>query len=268
MEIPLLGLLAIVAYLAAAVRIAGSRQRFPMLGFDARRQGLALAGIAVLIHALVLYPNTIVGAGVNLGVFNAGSLVAWCVTVSVVILALLKPIESLAVVILPVAAAAVALTLIFPSVKLITSHIAIGLELHIALSIVAYSLFGIATIQALFLAFAERKLRQRHPILTFLPPLPTMESVMFQLTGLAFVLLTIALVLGTLYVVNVRAQHLGHKIVFSLLAWIVFAVLVTGRWRYGWRGRHAVKYVVTGFVLLAIGFFGTKVVLELILHRA
>ncbi|MBI4693332.1 MAG: cytochrome c biogenesis protein CcsA [Gammaproteobacteria bacterium] len=268
MEISLLGLLAIIAYLAAAVRIAGGRHALSVLGLDARQQGLALAGIAVLMHAVVLYPSTLVGTGVNLGVFNAGSLVAWCVTVSVVVLALVKPIESLAVVILPVAAAAIALTLMFPGARLITSHVAVGLELHIALSIVAYSFFVIATIQALFLAFAERKLRQRHPILNFLPPLPTMESVMFQLTGLAFVLLTIALALGTLYIVNVRTQHLGHKITFSLLAWLVFAVLVTGRWRYGWRGRHAVKYVVTGFVLLAIGFFGTKVVLELILHRA
>ena len=103
--------------------------------------------------------------------------------------------------------------------------------------------------------------------MNFLPPLPTMEAVMFQLTLIAFVLLTLSLVLGALSIENIRAQHLAHKIVFSVLAWAVFATLVVGRWRYGWRGRHGVKYVCAGLVLLALAYFGTKIVLELVLHR-
>ncbi|MGB1880918.1 MAG: cytochrome c biogenesis protein CcsA, partial [Gammaproteobacteria bacterium] len=61
---------------------------------------------------------------------------------------------------------------------------------------------------------------------------------------------------------------LAHKIVFSILAWITFAVLLAGRHLWHWRGRRAVHLVLGGFVLLALGFFGSKVALELILERA
>jgi len=48
---------------------------------------------------------------------------------------------------------------------------------------------------------------------------------------------------------------------------VVFAVLLWGRWQRGWRGRIAVRYTLAGFLLLMLGYFGSKVVLELILHR-
>ncbi|MGE3773146.1 MAG: cytochrome c biogenesis protein CcsA, partial [Gammaproteobacteria bacterium] len=86
-------------------------------------------------------------------------------------------------------------------------------------------------------------------------------------TLMAFVLLTVSLVLGAIYTADISAQHLTHKIVFSVLAWGVFATLVAGRWHFGWRGRHAIRYVTAGFALLALAFFGTKIVLELILNR-
>jgi len=178
-----------------------------------------------------------------------------------------RPIDSLAVVIFPTISCVIALAQWFPSSRVLPEETPYGLELHIVLSIVAYGLFAIAAVQAIYLGVADYKLRHHHPSMDFLPPLPTMESVLFQLTGLAFVLLTISLVLGSMYIADVHAQHLVHKIVFSLLAWCVFATLIIGRWRFGWRGRRAIKFVITGFLLLALGFFGSKFVLELILHR-
>jgi len=63
------------------------------------------------------------------------------------------------------------------------------------------------------------------------------------------------------------AQHLVHKTVLSIAAWIVFAVLLWGRWRFGWRGRTAIRWTISGFVTLMLAFLGTKLVLELILQR-
>lgn len=267
MEIPLVGALAIIAYLGAAACLAASHHGRQSAGFGPKSLGIAFAVVAVIAHGILLYPSTVTGQGVNLGIFNAASLVAWCIAVLVLLLNLKTPIESLAVVILPVAATALALDLLYPGTPRLLAHLPYGLRLHIALSILAYSLFFIATIQAILLAVADRRLRQRQPIMDFLPPLPTMENVLFELTALAFLLLTVSLVFGGLYIENIHAQHLAHKIVFSILAWLVFAALILGHWRYGWRGRRGIKYVVVGFVLLALAFFGTKIVLELILRR-
>jgi ABC-type uncharacterized transport system permease subunit len=251
------GLVAIVAYLVAAY------------AFARQYRGIALVStaIACVAHAVFLYPHTMTHRGVNIGIVNAASIVAWCIGLTLLVLNLRRALASLAVVILPLAALALSLDMAFPKTHVLTQHLPFGMQMHIALALIAYSLFAIAAIQALLLAFATRQLRQHHPVLNFLPPLPSMEDVMFQLTALAFGLLTASLLLGSAYIEDIRGQHLAHKIVFSLLAWFVFATLVFGRWRWGWRGRRGVKFVIAGFALLALAFFGTKFVLELILHR-
>ncbi len=264
----ILGTLSLAGYLGASVLVAGAQEGRSVGPRTRRGVGLALAITALGLHACLLLPATLSDVGVDLGVLNSASLVAWCIAVVAVALALLRPIESLLVVLLPVAGIAVLATLWFPAeqTKRLTA-LPLGLELHIALSLLAYCLFAIAALQSAFLAFAAYKLRQHHPILNFLPPLPVMERVMFQLTAIAFMLLSGGLVLGAFYIDDIQGQHLSHKIVFSMLAWGVFAVLVHGRWRLNWRGRHAVRWVIGGFFLLALGFFGSKIVLELILHR-
>lgn len=267
MLISAVGVLALTAYLTASVLLASARL-WPTLGEVVRqRSGAALLGLAVVGHGLLLQHSSFTADGLNVSVINAASLVAFCISALLLVLLLFRPLASLAVVIMPLAALALGLDLAVPTTQILKQSVPPGLGIHIALALIAYSLFAIATVQALLLAFAERKLRQHHPVMHFLPPLPTMETVMFQLTLLAFVLLTLSLALGALYIEDIRGQHLAHKIVFSVLAWSVFAVLVVGRWRYGWRGRHGVKYVTVGFALLALAYFGTKVVLELILHR-
>src|SRR5690606_40789045 len=83
----------------------------------------------------------------------------------------------------------------------------------------------------------------------------------------AFVLLGLALLTGVLFVADLFAQHLVHKTVLSILSWVVLAILLFGRWRWGWRGPRAVKLTLLAMVLLLLAFFGSKFVLELVLRR-
>ncbi len=261
------GVLAIAGYLLATVLFAAPHLLRAVTPGARKTSGLALVALGLLGHAVTLQHSSFMPEGLNISLVNAASLVSWCVTALLLALLCSRPLESLAVVILPLAALSLGFDLGLPTTHLLAETLAPGLRIHIALALVAYSLFALAALQALFLAIAERKLRQHHPIMHFLPPLPTMETVMFQLTLIAFGLLTFSLALGAMYIEDIRAQHLAHKIVFSVLAWGVFAVLVLGRWRFGWRGRHGVKYVWGGFLLLAFAYFGTKIVLEFVLHR-
>jgi ABC-type uncharacterized transport system permease subunit len=122
----------------------------------------------------------------------------------------------------------------------------------------------------ILLAFQERALRNHRldsSLIRALPPLTLTETLMFRLIGAGFVLLTLTLLSGVLFVDNLFAQHLVHKTVLSIAAWIVFGVLLFGRWRWGWRGRRAVRLTLAGMVVLLLAFFGSKFVLEVILHR-
>ena len=257
------GLLAIALYLIVAVRMSGRATLPPRANRDPLT--IVLCVVALGAHGATLYPLTVTGAGINLGLFPAASLVSWIVVALALTAAMLRPVASLTVVVLPFAAVLIALSLTYTSENLVRETP--GLAMHIALSLVAYSLFAIATVQAIYLMVAEQRLKRHQPVIGFLPPLPVMEATLFQLTGVAFVLLSLGLITGSFYVDDVRAQHLSHKIVFSMLAWCVFISILWGRHYRHWRGRKASKYVIGGFVSLAVGFFGSKVALELILER-
>jgi ABC-type uncharacterized transport system permease subunit len=137
-------------------------------------------------------------------------------------------------------------------------------------ALLAFSVLSIAAAMAILLAIQERALRHRHitPWLTALPPLTLTESLLFRLIGAGFVLLTVALLTGILFVSNLFGQHLVHKTVLSIIAWLVFGALLYGRWRHGWRGRSAVNLTLIGMSVLVLAFFGSKFVLEVVLHRA
>ena len=75
------------------------------------------------------------------------------------------------------------------------------------------------------------------------------------------------MVSGIMYLKDMFAQHLAHKTILSIAAWLVFAILLVGRWRFGWRGRTAIRWTMSGFVTLLLAYLGSKWVLEILLGR-
>lgn len=151
----------------------------------------------------------------------------------------------------------------------VLSHYSPGLSTHIALAILAYSLLAIAALQALLLAYQDYHLHSRHPgrIMGAMPPLQTMENLLFQVIALGVLVLSLAIVSGMVFLEDMFAQHVAHKTILSIAAWLIFVTLLWGRWRFGWRGRIAIRWSLIGFMFLMLAFFGTKVVFEFVLNR-
>jgi len=145
-----------------------------------------------------------------------------------------------------------------------------GLAAHVVLSILAYSLLTIASLQALFLAYQNRllKRKQLRGVVGLLPPLQTMESLLFELLWAGQILLTLSILSGAIFIESLFAQHLVHKTTFSILSWVIYAVLLWGRHALGWRGNVAIRWTLCGFAALMLAYFGSKLVLEVILQRA
>ncbi|ESQ15026.1 MAG TPA: cytochrome C biogenesis protein [Chromatiaceae bacterium] len=260
----------IIAYLSSAGLIGWRLFRHVERNEAAlRRITLTLGFIGLGLHTWLLYRGIFSQSGLNLAFFNALSLAAWTVVSSLLISSLSKPIENLGLVILPLAAVAVLLDLLYPSVNFMSEDASWILKLHVLLSMLAYSLLTLASVQALLLAVQDHYLRKRRPggFIRVLPPLMTMEALLFEMIGIGFLLLTLALLSGFAFLENMFAQHLVHKTVLSVVAWMVFGGLLLGRRVWGWRGRKAIIWTLSGFVILILAYFGSKLVLELILHR-
>jgi ABC-type uncharacterized transport system permease subunit len=258
-----LSLLAITLYLAASAGLAR-----PLLGAGQpwNRLALGLAGCAVAIHAAILLGMH--RGALDLHFFAALSLVACVVSALTLLVNLSRPVAALGVAVFPLTALLLAVDG-FLAPPTLPQPMDWQIKLHVTIALLAFSVLSIAAVLAIGLAVQERGLRHRQfgPWLRVLPPLTLTETLLFQLIGAGFALLTLTLVTGTLFVDNLFGQHLVHKTVLSITAWLVFGALLYGRWRHGWRGRRAVNLTLSGMALLLLAFFGTKAVLELVLHR-
>lgn len=237
-----------------------------------RMRGLSLSlGLAgTLLHGFSLARLLVRPDGLDLGMLNIVSLVGWVVTAVILLFALRQRVLNLAIPLLPLGAACALLALLPPDgVPALIEHPSAVLVSHILLSVGSYSLLSLAAVLALILGFQEHRLRGRHPggLLRILPPLEITERLMFQLIGLGFAGLTLALFSGFVFVDNLFAQHLVHKTVLSCSAWVLFGILLWGRLRFGWRGRVAIRWTLSAFVLLGLAYFGSRFVLEFLLDQ-
>ncbi|RNF50441.1 hypothetical protein EBI00_09635 [Marinomonas hwangdonensis] len=140
-----------------------------------------------------------------------------------------------------------------------------GTSVHILIAAVAYSLFTAACGVGILLAAQEYQLKHhRLKQLLRVPPLQTLERLMFEFIWAAFVMLTITIITGFYFIEDMFAQHLIHKTFFTIASWIVFTGLLLGRHIAGWRGQLAVKLTLSGFFLLMLGYFGSRIVLQIL----
>lgn len=261
---------ALLLYLAAAgMLLFRALDKGPSPVREHRGPALALATLAGLISVWTLYHTVFTPRGPDLGFFDTMALVGWLVALITLLATLRHPIENIGIVVFPAAGLSLAAAQLFPTDRLMIHSRGWALDAHILISLVAYSLLSIAAVQALLLAMQENALRKRRPggLLGAMPPLQIMESFMFQMIAAGYVLLSMALFTGFLFVDNIFAQHLVHKTVLSVAAWLVFGILLWGRWRFGWRGRTAIRWTLGGFLFLMLAYFGSKLVLELVLGR-
>lgn len=233
-------------------------------------KGIALAPavLAVLLHAWLLTGDIFQAGGIDLGFFNALSLTGWLVVCMMLLMALRQPVENLGIGLLPIAALVICTKLLFAD-DTEGSVLSLGVQLHVLFSVTAYGMLALAATQSLLLALQNARLHQHHPggIVRALPPLALMEILLFRMIGAGFLLLSLSLITGFIYIDDLFAQSLVHKTALSIAAWCLFAVLLGGRLRYGWRGKIAVRWTLSGFSLLILAYFGSKLVLELLLNR-
>lgn len=240
-------------------------------GIEAKNSSKQLAVItglvAALLHAGSVYNGMVVAEGLNLSFFLALSFTSWVAATLILLTALRQPIENLGIAVFPFAALSLLLQGTQTDGGVLLSSITTGLEAHILISAISYSLLTLAALQAILLAIQNKQLRNRHPggFIRALPPLETMEQMLFRLIAIGYLLLSLSLLSAVPYTQNIFQQHLVHKTILSITAWVVFAILLWGRWRFGWRGRKAIRWTLSGFAVLMLAYFGSKLVRELIL---
>lgn len=257
--------IASMAYIAVSVYIGWALTTNKTIN---KTLGLCLLLLGMLAHAILLYPYIFTLYGLNFNLFNVLSLTSLFFLFFYVLFSLYRPIISLGILAAPTALLGMTVGYIGRAPYQPLTNVSLGLEIHIILSFAAYCVLLMAAVQALFLRLQIRELKHKsiHRFwVNKLPSLQSMESLLFDMILVGFVLLSIALGIGFAYVEDLLAQHIAHKTVFSVLSWLLFGLLLIGNWRGNLRGKRAANITFYAFILLAIGFIGSKFVLELVI---
>ena len=241
---------------------------YKQLGSESQQRWKALlpAVVATLIQAAALSSLIIQPQGLNLGFFAALALISWLISIQILLSSMYRRIESLGIIVFPLSGMANIIASLSLSDHLISTANS-AIQGHIMISVIAYSLITLGVFQAGLLAYQDRSIRQHHPggFIRFLPPLNDMEGLLFQFLAFGFLFLSASLLSGFWFLEDMFAQQQAHKVVFSIIAWVILGVLLFGRLKFGWRGKKAIRWTLTSFVFLMLAFFGSKLVYEFIL---
>jgi ABC-type uncharacterized transport system permease subunit len=236
-----------------------------------------LLAVAFVLHGVLLWQAIIGPEQFHFGFAYALSATLWLTVLIVWAESYFSASRGLLLLVLPLAALASGLPVVFPGAAIGPETTSVVFRLHLVLAILAYSLLTIAAMQALLMATMDRRLHgdvlaERTPLARFLdrlPPLLAMETVLFRLIAAGFILLTATLASGVFFSEQLfgRPLRFDHKSVFTIAAWLVFAGLLAGRRFFGWRGRTALRWTLIGFVMLVLAYIGSRFVLEVLLGR-
>lgn len=227
--------------------------------------------VAILAHGASLRAALFPGNEMHFGFGPAISLMVWLAVCFYWVETLYTRLDGLHALAMPAGVVASLLPAAFPGEHVLADASSPVFRAHFIVAMLAYSLFTLAALHAMLMSVAERHLHNARfsRALANLPPLLTMEALLFRLIGIAFVLLTLTLVSGVVFSETLfgKAFRVDHKTVFAFISWFLFGALLVGRRMWGWRGRVALRWTLAGFVTLLLAYVGSRFVLEVLLHR-
>jgi ABC-type uncharacterized transport system permease subunit len=230
--------------------------------------GLGLA--ALVCHAIVAWNSVVKDDGIELGFYKISALIFLVINITCIASLIRRPLQNLLVALFPLSAMAVLVSTYAPDTSPLRTDLGGGILLHIGSSILAYAVLTLAAAQAALLSAQDHQLKHRHTrgLIQILPPLQLMETMLFELLWVGVILLSVAIASGFVFVDDIFAQHVAHKTILTIVAWVVYSTLLWGHYQLGWRSKTAVRISLAGFGLLMLAFFGSKLVQEVILqHR-
>ena len=253
---------------------------------DKKVESTAFAGLIQLailfilvIHGVQLHDSVFTPQGFVFGFAQDLSLIAWVGLAFYWFQAWFLPISSLRWLVLCFALICSALPAIFSGTLISPKAVSDPwFKGHFIVATISVGLLSLAALHAMLMSVQDRALHRQLAVipngrvahcLEGLPPLMTMESLLFNLLYVGVALLSLTVFSGLLFSQTLFGKPLvfDHKTIFALISWLLFSGLLIARWRVGLRGRVAVRWVLSAYTALLLAYVGSRFVLEVILQR-
>lgn len=229
---------------------------------------LGLATLALFVHIVILWDTVFILPGQNMSIMNVASFVAWLITATMIVASFSLPNTILLPVVFGFTAIVVMLAPLLTDMHVMHYNIQPAVLIHVGLALMAYACLSIAFLYAMQLAYINIRLKEKRASLlhSSLPPLMAVETILFKLLLVGTVLLTLSLISGFMFLENMFAKEQAHKTVLSILAWLIYSVILFGHAKFGWRGKWVISATIVGSILLTLAYFGSRFVREVIIN--
>ena len=134
---------------------------------------------------------------------------------------------------------------------------------HVATAILAYSAFGIAFGMAIMYLIQERSEGKQTFWTTRMPPLKTLDQVIYRMIAFGFLMQTALVVTGAIWAQFAWGKYWSWdpKETWSLITWLIYAVYFHTRVTMGWRGHKSAIVVAIGFIAMLFTLLGVNLLL-------
>ena len=228
-----------------------------------------LVAIGLITHALLIYIH-IFNQGVDLSFANSTLLLSWIIVLIYLLLNNKSKYQGLEIfTLIP----ALIIVLVFPLIQpdhQSIQYYSISASIHIIVAMLGYGLLAFGSIFSLFLLLFEKGLHaetKNSSMISSSEPLLDVESKLFQIYWIGFIFLTFTLFSSLFFSNYLFGQSLdwNHKTIFTILAWLSYALVLFGRVQFGWRGKKSIIISLLAFAFLILAYLGTKFVVEIVL---
>ena len=228
-----------------------------------------LVAIGLITHALLIY-NHVFNQGVDLSFANSTLLLSWIIVLIYLLLNNKSKYQGLEIfTLIP----ALIIVLVFPLIQpdhQSIQYYSISASIHIIVAMLGYGLLAFGSIFSLFLLLFEKGLHaetKNSSMISTSEPLLDIESKLFQIYWVGFTFLTFTLFSSLFFSNYLFGQSLdwNHKTIFTILAWLSYALVLFGRVQFGWRGKKSIIISLFAFAFLILAYLGTKFVVEIVL---
>jgi ABC-type uncharacterized transport system permease subunit len=225
-------------------------------------------GCALMFHGVWIGQQMLLSYGQDLSIFNVAALLSLLIGIAVTAAAERFSLWFMLPVVYVCALLSIVLATLLPHHYILQLSVHPQMMLHIGFALTAFTVLMIAALFALQLAYLDRALKRHKPqaLQVSLPPLMAIENQLVILIKIGVLLLTLSLLAGFIFLDNIFASGQAHKAILTLIAWGVYMMLLWGRYKFGWRGRTVVNLTLLGALLLMLGYFGSRIVKEIIMQ--
>lgn len=236
-----IGLFAVIAYALAFMGQVAYSQQYSWRGFL-----FLTTCIAIVCHALQLHQLIDLPGGQNLSWINLLSFLTWLSALLIFLVNFILPIASLNLLLYPISIITMSLSMIWHPQHLVMTAQQPKMLWHILLASLLVALLIICAIQSLLLVLQKFALKQKKmlSLLQRLPPLQSMERLLFVEIILSFIGLSVFLLLTG---INFSLfKNFFDEDCLSLLLWFIFLMILIGRYHYQWRASIAALWTCLG----------------------